>query len=209
VIVAATNSEKRRVGDMAAGTLVVHKRALGQPPMTQAPYVYSPGVPGYPSGYGYPPPAPSWPGAGAPPPPWAAPTPPPPPAAPPAAPVERWPDFGHPSADPDATTVFDTSTPTDRHDVVDEPAKAAAPPSPEKGTEPASATPDTAPAGERRAEPVKAAAEAGATSAGGEARPGVGAPHWDTKRNTYIQWDPELAAWMQWDYAKNEWQPMK
>jgi uncharacterized RDD family membrane protein YckC len=254
VIVAATNSERRRVGDMAAGTLVVHKRALGQPPLqpTGAPYVYTPGYPsGYPPGYGYPAP-PSWPAPGtqapappwpapatpAPPPPWAAPTPPPPQPATPA--VEPWPDFGRPPADPDATTVFDTTSPTDRHHVVDderadpardrpgaprEPAEAAptvatstprpspAPTHPEAkppSAEPVATAPSTDPATKTAA--TEAGAQASATPRAtepSESTPGVGAPHWDTKRNTYIQWDPDLSAWMQWDYAKNEWQPMR
>ena len=193
IFFAATRPDRRRIGDMAASTLVIHKRSLGHPLARPAPgpVVYAPG---YPGGYG---PSPGYPPAGSSPwgtptpaPPWAAP--PPPTPMPPSAPVERFPDFGgEPVTDPDATTVFDTSIPTDRHDVVGEP------PAPEPArSAPAESTraPDRRPAASTEPEP---------------STPGVDAPHWDTRRNTYIQWDPELAAWMQWDYAKNEWQRMK
>jgi len=196
IIVAASSTDHRRVGDMAASTLVVHKRALGQPlaRTVYGPAIYSPGgVPGgapggapMPPGYGSAAPQSPWVGSGtaAPPTPWTAPTPAPPRPPPPGA-AESWPDFGTPAVtDPDATSVFDTSSPTDTHVVVDDELTEA---SAETG-----AKPRPAPTGE-----------------GGEPAPGVGAPHWDTKRNTYIQWDPELEAWMQWDYAKNEWLGMK
>jgi uncharacterized RDD family membrane protein YckC len=196
VIVAASSTDHRRVGDMAASTLVVHKRALGQPlarpsyaPSIYTPGGYSSGAPMPPAGYGYPGQQSPWPSpaASAPAPPWGAPVPPPTPPAPPppAATAPSWPDFGPPpKTDPDATSVFDTTSPTDKHPVVDDPAVMA-----KTG-------------GEARADPP-------VTSEGGEPAPGVGAPHWDTKRNTYIQWDPELKAWMQWDYAKSEWHGMK
>jgi hypothetical protein len=176
---------------MAASTLVVHKRALGQPlgRPAYAPSIYSPG--GYATGgYGYPGQQSPWPSPAAttPPPPWSVPVPPPAPPGPPA-PAPSWPDFATPPiTDPDATSVFDTSSPTDTHPVVDETvAKAKA------GTD----------------AKVDANVDAAVTSEGSEPAPGVGAPHWDTKRNTYVQWDPELKAWMQWDYAKNEWHGMK
>src|SRR5205814_7462878 len=80
VIVAATTDDHRRVGDMAANTLVVHKRALGQPPQPlYAPAMYAPGgylgvaQPPLP-GYGHAPPPSPWapsPSAPAPPSPWA------------------------------------------------------------------------------------------------------------------------------------------
>ena len=204
IIFAASRPDRRRIGDLAASTLVVHKRSFGHPlaRAVPGPVIYAPG---YPGGYGpvpgYPPaPASPW-GTPTPAPPWAAP--PPPTPAPPAAPVESFPDFGPPPAiDPDATSVFDTSSPTDRHDVVTddetapEPARATAAEStraPERGA-PERATPE-------RAAPAK--------DEPSPSTPGVGAPHWDTKRNTYIQWDPELTSWMQWDSANNEWQRMK
>ena len=193
VIVAASSTDHRRVGDMAASTLVVHKRALGQPlarpayaPSIYTPGGYSTGAPMPPAGYGYPGQQSPWPSptAPAPPPPWGAPVPSPPPP-PPSTPAHSWPDFGTPpTTDPDATSVFDTTSPTDRHSVVDESATRA-----KVGAE--------------------AKDDAAAAREGGEPAPGVGAPHWDTKRNTYIQWDPELRAWMQWDYAKSEWHSMK
>jgi uncharacterized RDD family membrane protein YckC len=194
LIVALSSSDRRRVGDMAAATLVVHKRVLGYPLArpAYAPSVYSPG--GYPGGapmpgggFGYPGQQSPWPPpvSTAPPPPWTAPAA-PAPGAPPSAPTAApsWPDFGTPAVDPDATSVFDTSGPTDTHPVVDV----------------AVAKPSAA---------VDAKAEPAAVGQADEPAPGRDAPHWDTKRNTYIQWDPELDAWMQWDYAKNEWQGMK
>ena len=196
IIVAASNADHRRVGDMAAGTLVVHKRVLGYPLArpAYAPSVYSPGgypgaAPMPPTGYGYPGQQSPWPPpvSTAPPPPWATPTAPatPPPVAPTPAsePAPSWPDFGKPAVDPDATSVFDTSGPTDTHPIVDESTKPKA--------------------------VVDAKSGPSAVGEGGGPAPGVSAPHWDAKRNTYIQWDPELMAWMQWDAAKNEWLGMK
>jgi len=190
-IVAASNDEKRRVGDMAAGTLVVHKRALGHPPTqpVYSPAMYGPGgytmTPQTPAGYGYPvPPASPW---------GNAPAPPVPPPAPAPPATTSWPDFGPtpvpaptPTVDPDATAVFDTTSKTDEHPLFGPPPTAAA----EKKTE------TKADADALQTPPAKGA-------------PGVGAPHWDVKRNTYIQWDPELDAWMQWDLAKNEWRAVK
>ena len=186
VIVAATTDDHRRVGDMAANTLVVHKRALGQRPQPlYAPATYAPG--GYlgvaqppPPGYGHAaPPSPWAPSPSAPAPPWTA------PAAPAPTGSTSWPDFGAARpTDPDATSVFDTASPTDTNAVISESATSATPN--------VEAKPAPLPAGE-----------------GAEAMPGVGAPHWDTNRNTYVQWDPELAAWMQWDYEKNEWHSIK
>jgi len=41
-----------------------------------------------------------------------------------------------------------------------------------------------------------------------EAMPGVGAPHFDEARDTYIQWDPELEEWMEWSTSANRWVPI-
>ena len=140
------------------------------------------------TGFGYPGQQSPWPppSTTAPPPPWVTPAAPAPPSAPTpdAAPAPSWPAFGTPAVDPDATSVFDTSGPTGTHPVVDE----------------AMAKPKAV---------VDAKTGPAATAEGGEPAPGVNAPHWDAKRNTYIQWDPELMAWMQWDSAKNEWQGLK
>ncbi len=201
VIVAASSTDHRRVGDMAASTLVIDKRSVGLPmarpayaPSVYAPVGYPTGVPMSPGG-GYPGQQSPWPPpvATAPPPPWGAPT--APPAAPsaPPAPAPSWPDFGTP-IDPDATSVFDTTSTTETNPVVD---LEAIRPKTDTGLGP---KPETKP------EPKPQPALVGE---GSEPAPGVGAPHWDNKRNTYIQWDPELNAWMQWDYAKNEWLSMK
>jgi hypothetical protein len=203
VIVAASSTDHRRVGDMAANTLVVNKHAMGRPLTNPAyaPTVYTPG--GYPTGmptppgYGYPGQSP-WPApvATAPPPSWGVPVAPPPPPVAPPAPAPSWPDFGTPH-DPDATSVFDTAGTTGTNPVVDvSPTKDKV----DSEAKPPASTPSV---------PAEGKPEPALVGEGGEPAPGVGAPHWDTKRNTYIQWDPELNAWMQWDYAKNEWLGMK
>ena len=48
IFFAATRPDRRRVGDMAASTLVIHKRSLGHPLARPAPgpVVYAPGYPG-------------------------------------------------------------------------------------------------------------------------------------------------------------------
>jgi hypothetical protein len=109
--------------------------------------------------------------------------------APPA--TTSWPDFAPapvptPTVDPDATSVFDTTSKTDEHPLFGPPPTAAAETKAETKVD----------ADVLQTPPAKGA-------------PGVGAPHWDVKRNTYIQWDPELDAWMQWDLAKNEWRALK
>jgi uncharacterized RDD family membrane protein YckC len=187
IIVALSSNDHRRVGDMAASTLVVHKGAVGRPPLQPlyAPSMYSGGygVAPPPPGYGYPAPQPQWSPQGpqAPQPPWTPVTPSPSPTG-----TTSWPDFATPTppTDPDATSVFDTESPTDTHAVVKESAV-------DKDTKAESDIPPKP------------------SDKGGEPVPGVGAPHWDAKRNTYIQWDPELDAWMQWDHAKSEWNAMK
>ena len=207
-IVAASSTDHRRVGDMAASTLVVHKRALGHPPTqpVYAPSVYAPGgyamTPQVPAGYGYPaPPATPW--SNVPP----APTPPPGPR--PAA-TTSWPEFAPapdptPTADPDATMVFDTTSKTDEHPIFGPPPTAAAPKA-ESRSEP---QPEPQPAPKTESKPESKTDADFPQTPPAKGSPGVGAPHWDVKRNTYIQWDPELNAWMQWDLAKNEWHAMK
>lgn len=79
------------------------------------------------------------------------------------------------------------------------PVGAAPPPpfsSPGPGVDPAWPAPDPA------------AAASTPASTGGADQPGVGAPLWDERRDTYIQWDPELSQWMQWDDSRSSWRPI-
>ncbi|HEV8298362.1 MAG TPA: RDD family protein [Acidimicrobiales bacterium] len=183
LITALASKGHRRVGDMAASTLVVDKSSVGRPPMV-------PGLTGLatmaqPAGVYPPPPSSTW---GTPPAPttWGAPAPPAPePWMPPApAPEPR------PGPRPEPTPA----EPTPSAWTPPAPPGAPAPPKP--------AAPQSAP----KPEPAPQATPAATSSSG--ATPGVGAPVWDSARNTYIQWDPALNKWMQWDDATSTWRPI-
>lgn len=204
-IAMASSDGSRRVGDMAAKTLVVRAEHVGRPVAVanvnslggpkQAP-VYVAGAPRL-SGPTYTPPgaAPPVPAvtppAASPPPPSGPPASPitPPPATPPAA--------GAPPVfpPPDATEPPPPSGPLAEHQPptpVDEPSI---------DPEPAASEPDPEPA---PPEPEAETAEPPAPAA----RPGVDAPMWDAARDTYIQWDPELDEWMMWSEAGGRWVPI-
>jgi uncharacterized RDD family membrane protein YckC len=204
LITGLTTKGHRRVGDMAAGTLVVSKIDVGRPPMVPgltamamaAPGGYAPPPPG---GPGWAPPAPPSPTWGAPPPPsspdpWAAPAPTPsweppaaapPPAWEPPAPAAYEPEpEPEPAPAPEPTMAWDVPAPTPTPSPSWEPQTVLAP---EPEPEPVAAE-----------EPAAAAAET----------PGVGAPMWDAARNAYIQWDPSVGSWMQWDDAAGQWRPI-
>ncbi len=186
----------RRVGDMAAKTIVIDKVWVGRPlpvpgvnsvtPAT-APFAVSA------SPFGASPPPPPGPAVPAPPPgqpplmpppPAGDPAPPPPPGPTPPPPVPQTPD-------PDATTPL-IAPPAMPAPEMPEAAPEQAPP--DEPAPPPAPTPPAAP-------PVAPAAPA-------QPQPGVDAPQWDAARDTYIQWDPELAEWMEWNEADGAWVPI-
>ena len=206
LITGLSSNGHRRVGDIAANTVVIDKmwvdRPLPIPGVTQGPAIAYPAGVTAPPVTGSPPPPPTGstitsppppvsaappPGSAAPPPPMAATSPPPstdappslgPAVAPPASASPRpRPDAGAPPADP-------TPPP---------PAAPTPPPPPPAAAPPPPPPPPTPPAPEPSPEP---------------SRPGVDAPQWDADRDTYIQWDPELSDWMQWDEAVGTWVPI-
>ncbi len=195
LVTASTSKGHRRVGDMAAGTLVVRREAVGQVPAVPG-LTTSTAVTG-----SWSPPAPT--GS------WAPPTPAPPPAPPGAAPGA--PSPGAPPTPPPAPP----STPPSGESGAAPP---FAPPAPPTAGEPGGSA--GGPAGgsadvdaDDTAETPVAASGAGDAPDGGSpdagaSRPGVDAPLWDEARNTYIQWDPELQKWMEWDEANGRWIPI-
>jgi uncharacterized RDD family membrane protein YckC len=189
LITALATKGHRRLGDMAAGTLVVGKEAVGRPPqvpgLTAMAYASNPPGGGYP-----PPPSGSWeqPTATSG---WGAPVPQTPPdpwtTAPPAPPAPPDPWEPAPPAAPAADPWSNAPAPAP-----------AAPPAPEPT--PSTWTP-AAPVPEPDPEPAP-------TRVSEPEMPGVGAPTWDPARNAYIQWDPALAQWMQWDDSAGAWRPI-
>ena len=177
----------RRVGDMAAKTVVIDKVWVGRPlPVpgvnsvvpAAAPFAVSP-----PPFGASPPPPPGQPPL-MPPPPAVDPNPPPSPGPTPPPPVPQTPD-------PDATT------PLIAPPAMPAPERPEASPEPAPPDEPAPPPAPTPPA----APPVAPAAPA-------QPQPGIDAPQWDAARDTYIQWDPELAEWMEWNEADGAWVPI-
>jgi hypothetical protein len=175
LITALVAKGHRRVGDMAAGTLVVDKHDVGVVPVVPgmnapaAMWAPSPPAWGAPPGYGQPPYGP--PGYGQPQPPYGQPQ--PPYGGPPqpwGAPPQPW------GAPPPP-----------------QPPTWGAPPPPQ-----APPPTDTAPTWGAPVPPPPAAPAPAPT-------PGVDGPVWDDARDTYIQWDPDLQAWVQWDDAAKEW----
>jgi hypothetical protein len=208
LITGLTTKGHRRVGDMAAGTLVLRASAVGVPPVV--PGLTAPiGMPvpaalgGYPpppsgaTGWGAPP-SPTWgpqPGSAPSPDPWA------PPAAPSPAPPanDPWAPSGWSTPAPPAPTPEQSAAarepvwepePVREPEPVWEPTSVRSPEPEVTASEP---TPQPAP------EPQAAAATE---------TPGVGAPMWDPARNAYIQWDPAAGSWMQWDDAAGRWHPI-
>jgi hypothetical protein len=176
-ITALTSTGHRRVGDMAAKTLVVRSKAKGSPVLVPG-LTTEPGTMAYagsPTGWGAPPgQTGGWgPSLSPPTPPptspdptqvgWGGPTPPVQDAAPPRE-SSTWAPPG------------DGSPPQPRPEPEPEPAAEAEPePAPSAGSDPAAAVP--------------AAPE----------------PQWDEARGTYIQWDPAQQRWLQWDDAAKTW----
>ena len=226
----------RRVGDMAASTLVVRKDAVGHP-------VTIDGL----STAAVPPPS-TWPGQ--PPPPTAPPTAPPavaspplsadvsapPPAVPPAFPAAP-PSEPRTFPPPDADAALADLPPPEGPPAESPP---TAPPVAEDGfvvpgadtddttapqprwvaseQPPLDTPPEPSPVPEpepfAEAAPIPEPAPAPepepetAQASAAAPRPGVDEPQWDAARDTYIQWDPELEAWMEWDDRNRRWVPI-
>ena len=177
----------RRVGDMAAGTVVVDKASVGSPltipglsqTESEAPGAWSPpsvSPPPAPGGHTDPPSGPAD----------VAPPPTPPPSPPQSAVPSQPPAFPPPSTPPLDSTPPPPGAPDATTAMPDLPSAEAAPP----------ATPElpSAPTPEPEPEPPS--------------QPGVDAPQWDQARNTYIQWDPELGQWMEWSENSGKWIPI-
>jgi uncharacterized RDD family membrane protein YckC len=191
LITGLSSNGHRRVGDMAASTLVIDKKWVGQPmavtgvnsvaavaasPFPAVPAPFAPATPPHGSALDAPQPPP--PGAPPlmPPPPQATSAPPPPTGATPPPPM------------PDIAPV---PAPTPPPPVEPPPANVTEPilePEPVVPTTPPVAPPAPAP------QP--------------ETQPGIDAPQWDAARDTYIQWDPELAEWMEWNETVGAWVPI-
>jgi hypothetical protein len=179
----------RRVGDMAAGTLVVDKADVGVVPVVPGLNAMAP-PPWGPTAYGSPPPT------------WGTPTSPPP---------QTW---GTPSAPPTPTWGAPTAPPAQPHPGWGPPPTSGPPPpaswgqptAPPSWSQPA-ASPQPAPP--QPAPPQPSPQQPwGQPTASVPTNPGVDSPLWDDARDTYIQWDPDLSAWVQWDEAAREWHPI-
>jgi uncharacterized RDD family membrane protein YckC len=183
-ITALTSTGHRRVGDMAAKTLVVRSKAMGSP-------VLVPGLTTAPGTMAYAGSAPGWgapPGqTGA----WAPPA--SPPTAPPTSPDPTQVGWGGPTP-----PAQDAAPPT-------ESSPWAAP-----GASSPTAPPEPEPVDAAEPEPVDAAEPEPERAPTPEAEPAGAAPaapepQWDEARGTYIQWDPAQQRWLQWDDAAKTW----
>ena len=185
----------RRIGDMAANTLVVRAEHVGRPVgvrnvnslggAPQAP-VFVAGA-AYPTGPPLSPPdvpAVTPPVASPPPPtgPLAAHQPPPPSDA-------FFPDSSSPPLSAEAPPEAAPVSPDDVTDASD----GAAEPNPDSTVQP---EPSAAPPIMPSQPPAPAP------------RPGVDTPMWDDARDTYIQWDPQLEEWMMWSESSERWVPI-
>jgi hypothetical protein len=214
-IVALTSTGHRRVGDMAARTVVVGKEYAGQPIVVPGMTPSYAAYPGPPAGPGTPP-GPWAPGGGRGGPPGSQPGEPPGTWGPPPAwgPAPTW---GAPPAEatPPQTPAPETGAATGGTAPAGwsvpggeagpaEPASVAPAPEPADG---AAATPDAASAEkpERSAETsVESPAGAAATD---EGTPGYN-PQWDPARGTYIVWSPDRGHWLGWDDTAKEWKAL-
>ena len=203
LITGLSSKGHRRVGDMAAKTLVIDKKWVGKPMAiagvnsVAATTPPPPGVNAPPFGAPPPPPMGSTISVPAPPSTPGFPTAPPPPS-PETALIQ--PPASSPSPPP--AVIDDTATltpPTPPPPPVAPPAPIAPP-----------ATPPPPPTADPSPPPPPAAAPPPPPPAPvvNAPRPGVDAPQWDTARDTYIQWDPELSEWMEWNEAAGAWIPI-
>ena len=216
LITAFASKGHRRLGDMAASTLVVDKSQVGIAP--NVPGVTSPQAPA--QDWSPPPPAVPQPDGS-----WSTPAASPqPPAEPPAFPPPGGPAEEPPPAFPAPTTPPVTSTgypppgaeepttampsvgadePTTSMDetVTQFPEPSAPVPQEPSPTEAETSVDEPAPAETEAPEPAAEPADAAQQA-------GVDAPVWDDARNTYIQWDPELGQWMEWSESQGRWVPI-
>ncbi len=178
----------RRIGDMAANTLVVRAEHVGRPVGVRNVNSLG-GAPqaSYPTGPPLSPPdvpAVTPPVASPPPPtgPLAAHQPPPPSDA-------FFPDSSSPPLSAEAPPEAAPVSPDDVTDASD----GAAEPNPDSTVQP---EPSAAPPIMPSQPPAPAP------------RPGVDTPMWDDARDTYIQWDPQLEEWMMWSESSERWVPI-
>lgn len=220
-ITGLTSTGHRRVGDMAAKTYVVHRSAVGRPPVPQVLDLAS----GVPPQWAPPPPSLSTTGSYAPSP-W--------PSAPPSGTAE----VGSADVDPgEVDAIVSDASPTGGPAMApDEPAPdpASVPPAdpdpswwegPGSPTEPdphAAWEPPSTPGEDFATVDEDRSPTAGPTpfvAPGSEAppiEPPAGAappaelppPQWDEARGTYIQWDPRVQQWLRWDAATSRWGPI-
>jgi uncharacterized RDD family membrane protein YckC len=200
LITGLSSNGHRRVGDMAAKTLVIDKKWVGQPlavpGVNSVPMMVPSPAPAVAAPFGAPFPAPAPPvgsSVTSPPPPHGST---PPPAfgstAPPPPPGGGMPIPPPPIGDP--TTAMPAAPPSIAP-LATPPAPPVTPmpPAPVVPVSPLPPEPPVAPA-PLVPEPV--------------AQPGVEAPQWDDARDTYIQFDPELAEWMEWSESQGTWIPI-
>lgn len=200
----------RRVGDLAARSVVVDRRHVGAPILVPG---LDTGVAAGPATFGDPPvPLPSGPPTGPIPPvppvsPVGSPTGPPvgafePPVGP-AGPAPSGPPTGPGGPDaPSATATWPAASDTPGW------AAAAAPASPPE-TPPI--LPTVTPGAQPYSPPVPPSAEAPAPGSPSATPPPPAdptQPQWDAERGAYIQWDPIDQRWMQFDQATQAWHPI-
>jgi hypothetical protein len=191
-LTAAFSHPHRRLGDMAAGTYVVPKTAVGTP-LFAAPQAWTPQPQ---AGWGPPPAAgtQTW-GPGAPAPGWSPPVQAPPPSAsPPSSAPAPW---GTPAAQPPpAQTPGTWGTP--------------APVTPDPQAEPPAAAPTedapgwAAPASTETPSPASAAPPPES-----QAPAPTREPQWDEQRRAWVYWEAETNRWLQHDPATGQWGPLR
>lgn len=218
LITGLAGSGHRRVGDMAAKTIVIDKKWVDHP-LAIAGVNSVPMLAATPFGTTPPPPGPTPFGATpTPPPPFAAATPPPPPGTmplapgvPPVMPVTP-PTPPAPSPPPPAAYQPPPPEPQPPAPVATPPPPMPEPPAPAAPTPVSEPQPPATPASvaplATPPEPPPAPEAEPVPPVQTPTQPGVEAPQWDVARDTYIQFDPELAAWMEWNEASGAWIPI-
>ena len=176
----------RRVGDMAARSLVVGRAHLGSPILVPG---LDTGVVAGPAAFGVPP-APAV-----------------PPVPPSSSPPAGSPPGSYPPAAPAPTAAYPTATPPWET----APASATPPAGPPGDLAPLTPTPSATPGVQPYSPPVPPAAGAPAPGSPSATPPPPAdptQPQWDADRRAYIQWDQIGQRWMQFDQATQEWRPI-